>query len=112
MSIWTVLYFKWIRIENGLYVKQNYKKTIMRKMELFVRIVIFERKKNSKINLIQNEITTSCQQLKLNSLKYFKRTPFVGPSFPGKTYLMLKILSRIQPDRDLDIITKSHPEQY
>ena len=35
----------------------------------------------------------------------------VGPSFSGKTYLMLKILSRI-PDRDIYIITKSPPEQY
>ena len=34
-----------------------------------------------------------------------------GPSFSGKTYLMLKILSRI-PDRDIHIITKSPPEQY
>ena len=35
----------------------------------------------------------------------------VGPSFPGKTYLMLKILSRIS-DRDVYIITKSPLEQY
>ena len=35
----------------------------------------------------------------------------VGPSFSGKTYLMLKILSRIS-DRDIYIITKSPPEQY
>ena len=35
----------------------------------------------------------------------------VGPSFSGKTYLMLKILSRIA-DRDIYIITKSPPEQY
>ena len=39
------------------------------------------------------------------------RTLLVGPSFSGKTYLMLKILSRI-PDRDIYIITKSPPEQY
>ena len=39
------------------------------------------------------------------------RTLLVGPSFPGKTYLMLKTLSRI-PDRDIYIITKSPPEQY
>ena len=39
------------------------------------------------------------------------RTLLVGPSFSGKTYLMLKILSRI-PDRDIYKITKSHPEQY
>ena len=35
----------------------------------------------------------------------------VGPSFSGKTYLILKILSRI-PNRDIYIITKSPPEQY
>ena len=35
----------------------------------------------------------------------------VGPSFSGKTYLMLKTLSRI-PDRDIYIITNSPPEQY
>ena len=35
----------------------------------------------------------------------------VGPSFPGKTNLMLNTLSRT-PDRDIYIITKSPPEQY
>ena len=35
----------------------------------------------------------------------------VGPSFSGKTYLMLKILSRL-PNRDFYIPTKSLPEQY
>ena len=40
------------------------------------------------------------------------RTLLVGPSFSGKTYLMLKILSRIPPDRDIYIITKSPPEQF
>ena len=39
------------------------------------------------------------------------RTLLVGPSFSGKTYLMLKILSGI-PDRDIYIITKSPPEQF
>ena len=39
------------------------------------------------------------------------RTLLVGPSFSGKTYLMIKILSRIS-DRDNYIITKSPPEQY
>ena len=38
-------------------------------------------------------------------------TLLVGPSFSGKTYLMLKILSRIQLDRYLYMITKSPPEQ-
>ena len=35
----------------------------------------------------------------------------VGPCFSGKTFLMLKLLSRIS-DRDTYIITKSPPEQY
>ena len=35
----------------------------------------------------------------------------VGPSFSGKTYLMLKLLSQ-KPDRDIYIITKSPPQQY
>ena len=39
------------------------------------------------------------------------RTLLVGPNFSGKTYLMLKILSRML-DRDIYIITKSPPEQY
>ena len=39
------------------------------------------------------------------------RTLLVGPSFSGKTYLMLKILSRM-PDRDIYISNKSSPEQY
>ena len=39
------------------------------------------------------------------------RTILVVPSFSGKTYLMLKFLSRI-PYRDTFIITKSSPEQY
>ena len=40
------------------------------------------------------------------------RTLVVGCSFSGKTYLMLKILSRIPPERNIYIITKSPPEQY
>ena len=39
------------------------------------------------------------------------RTLLVGPSFSGKTYLMLQILSSIS-DRDIYIITKSPSEQY
>ena len=35
----------------------------------------------------------------------------VGPSFSGKTYLMLTILSRI-PNGDFYIITKTPPKQY
>ena len=42
---------------------------------------------------------------------YNNPTLLFGPSFSGKTYLMLKTLSRI-PNRDIYIVTKSHPEQY
>ena len=70
-----------------------------------------ERKR--KNNLIQNEITISHQQPKTANGNKNKnnRTLLVDPSFSGKTYLMLKTLSR-KPDRDIFIITKSPPEQY
>ena len=67
-------------------------------------------KKKRKNNLIQNEITTSHQQPKIENNNN-NRTLLVGPSFSGKTHLMLKILSRML-DRDIYIITKSPPEQY
>ena len=69
-------------------------------------------KKKRKNNLVQNEITIS-HQLKIenDSNNNNNRTLLVGPSFSGKTYLMLKILSLIS-DRDIFIITKSPPEQY
>ena len=67
-------------------------------------------KKKRKNNLVQNEITTS-HQPKIENDSNNNRTLLVGPSFSGKTYLMLKILSRIS-DRDIYIITKSPPEQY
>ena len=61
----------------------------------------------------KNKITTSHQQPKIENVNNINnnRTLLVGPSFSGKTYLMLKMLSRI-PDRDNYIITKSPPEQY
>ena len=61
------------------------------------------KKKKRKNNLIQ--------QPKLENDNNNNRTLLVGPSFSGKTYLMLKVLSRI-PYRDIYIITKSPPEQY
>ena len=69
-------------------------------------------KKKRKNNLVQNEITIS-HQPKIDDCNNnnINRTLLVGPSFSGKTYLMLKILSRIS-DRDIYIITKSPPEQY
>ena len=44
-------------------------------------------KKKRKNNLIQNEITTSHQQPKIENNNN-SRTLLVGPSFSGKTYLM------------------------
>ena len=61
----------------------------------------------------KNKITTSHQQPKIDNGNNNKknRALLVGPSFSGKTYLKLKIFSRI-PDRDIYIITKLPPEQY
>ena len=61
----------------------------------------------------KNEITISHQQpiIENGNNNNNNRTLLVGPSFSGKTYLMLKILSRMI-DRDIYIITKSPPEQY
>ena len=39
------------------------------------------------------------------------RTLIVGKHFSGKTYLLLKIFSRI-PNRDIDIVNKAPPDQY
>ena len=61
--------------------------------------------KKRKNNLIQQPKIENGNDINNN------RTLLVGPSFSGKTYLMLKILSRI-PDREIYIITKSPPEQY
>ena len=65
-------------------------------------------KKKRKNNLVQNEITISHQQpiIENGNNNNNNRTLLVGPSFSGKIYLMLKILSRMI-DRDTHIITKS-----
>ena len=62
-------------------------------------------KKKRKNNLIQQPKIENGNDNNNN------RTLLVGSSFSGKTYLMLKILSRMI-DRDIHIITKSPPEQY
>ena len=64
------------------------------------------RKNNIKNTLIQNEQTKIDNVNKNNN----NETLLIGSSFSGKTYLMLKILSRI-PTGDICLITKS-PEQY
>ena len=71
-------------------------------------------KKKRKINinnLPPNKIIENINTPQQSKFENNNRTLLVGPSFSGKTYLMLKILSRI-PDRDIYIITKSPPEQY
>ena len=69
-------------------------------------------KTKRKNSLVQNEITISHQpKIENDSNNNNNRTLLVGPSFSGKTYLMLKVLSRIS-DRDIYMITKSPPEQY
>ena len=62
-------------------------------------------KKKRKNNLIQQPKIENGNDINNN------RTLLVGSSFAGKTYLMLKILSRMI-DRDIYIITKSPPKQY
>ena len=104
------MFFKWIRIKNcsvcNIKLEINYYKKN--------RTVCKDcyKKKKRKNNSVQNEITISHQQPKIENGKNNNnnRTILVGPSYSGKTYLMLKTLSRI-PDRDIYIITKSPPEQ-
>ena len=73
-----------------------------------------KKKRKNNINtlppnkIIENDNTP---QKSINENNKNNRTLLVGCSFSGKTYLMLKILSRM-PDRDIYIITKSPPEQY
>ena len=51
------------------------------------------------MNLLVNDEPTNNRKL------------LIGPTFSGKTYLLLKILSKL-PDRDIHKITKSPPEPY
>ena len=62
-------------------------------------------------NKRKNKNNTLIQQPKSENGNNNNRTLLVSPSFSGKTYLMLRLFSRI-PDRDVYIIIKSHPEQY
>ena len=66
------------------------------------------KRKNNDNTLTQN------QQPKIDKVisNNINRILLVGPNFLGKTYLMLKSLSRIPPYRDNFIITKSPPELY
>ena len=84
--------------------KNNYKKyrTVCRD---------FYNKKKRKNNSVQNEVTIFHQQPIIENGNNNNRTLLVGPSFSGKTYLMLKIVSRMI-DRGIYILTKSPPEQH
>ena len=71
-------------------------------------------KKKRKIiinTLPPNKIIENVNTPQQSKFENNNRTLLVGPSSSGKTYLMLKILSRIS-DRDIFIITKSPPEHY
>ena len=71
-------------------------------------------KKKRKINintLPPNKIFENVNTPQQSIFENNNRTLLVGPSFSGKTYLMLKILSRLS-DRDIYINTTSPPEQY
>ena len=67
-----------------------------------------KKKRKNKINISHHH---QQQPIIENGNNNYNRTLLVGPPFSGKTYLMLKILSRIS-DRVIYIITKSPPEQY
>ena len=73
----------------------NYKKDINVCKNLYIKT----KRKNNINTLIQNKTTVSHQQLKIENgnKNNNKRKLLVGPSSSGKTYLMLKIFSRI-PD--------------
>ena len=51
------------------------------------------------------------QKPQIENVNTNNRILLVGPYFSGKTYLMLEILSRITPERDIYIIKKSPSEQ-
>ena len=63
----------------------------------------------------QNETTSSVLEKPKTDIvnnENNNRTLLVACSTSGKTYLMLQFLSRIPPERNIYIITKSPPEQY
>ena len=82
--------------------KDNYKKN-----RTICKICCNKKKRKYNSNtLIQNQ-----QPENENHNNNNNRTLLVGLSFSGKTYLLLKILSRL-PNRDIYIITKSPPQHY
>ena len=67
------------------------------------------KRKYNKISLVQNQ-PPRIENNNINNNNN-NRKLLVGPSFSGKTYLMMRILSQ-SFNRDIYIITKSPPEQY
>ena len=78
-------------------------KIIIKQIEQFVRIVLIYKKRRNYGKISEKwSVNVEC----INN-----RTLLIGPSFSGKTYLILKMLSRL-PDRDFYIITGSPPQHY
>ena len=78
----------------------------IKKMKMFIRKTTLY--KNLQLKKLKNTLIV---QLLIELPHQNNRTLIVGANFARKSYLMLKILSRLS-DRDTDIITKSPPEQY
>ena len=87
--------------------KNNYKKD-----RTICRDCYNKKKRKININTLPpNKIIENVNTPQQSKFENNNRTLLVGPSFSGKSYLMLKILPRIS-DRDIYIITKSPLEQY
>ena len=69
----------------------------------------YNKKKVKTTIILQSKINDQKTTMLINLKK--NRTLLVGPSFSGKTYPMLKILSRIS-NQGFYIVTKSHTEHY
>ena len=86
--------------------EDNYKKDKTICKNFFIE----KKGKNKNITtLIQNQ---EPRNYEVNKNNINRSTLLVGLCFSGKTFLMLKVVSRIPPDRDVCIITKSLAEQY
>ena len=90
---------------------------IVKEIEIYVRVVtiyiekIYNKNEKKRKN---DDSVINMEKLKIDNVNKNNnnnRTLLVAPSFSGKIYFMLKILSRT-PDRDIYVITKSPPEHY
>ena len=90
--------------------ENNYPKNI----ELFVKYVNENRRKNNNNTITENEIVTTPQQPKINNnVSTYENYAYVviGPRNVGKTYCMLRILQKIGNKRPVHIVTLS-PNHY